>query len=477
MPLGGEAVSRLKVRTRHPVLRGAAAAAAVPGRLRARRRRRRLPGPCRPRRHPGRPVVDGAFNQKPILTRMVVAAAAFVLLAGIGAAAYAGTRHGNESAGDVESNPFTPTGFEALDNVSPKVVTLTWDAMKRVDGYRLYYYHRDTGKFESPDDVGKGSTVNAALPPETYMCFQLTAYRGKFESERTSVSDEACGETEPAGTKEIPAPGVPSPSVSVTPDVDGGAGGGPDPTAARPHRTHRTRQTPTGSPAPGLHRTPPHPAPPHPAANPAPGTTAAPATTAPGTAAPRHPPHPTPHPPGRPRRTAARLHQLRGRGLTRRHRGGTRAHAPAAVRRGWGAGQGAADAELRPEQGGSVGVAAGHGRRHPTGRPVGRLPGWRDGDASGQRVPEGTFDAGRRGRDSCPRPMCRSDVPGRLAPRAGLALRGRDPLSAPLVRTGGRPSHCGRERTMSLRIETGPSSLGFLASNTEAMEILSAVTG
>ena len=114
VPLGGEAISRLKVRTRHPTLRGAA---------------QRLPfqvacepdaaggvaGPVPSRRDPGRPVVDGAFNQKPILTRMVVAVAgARARWPAIGAAAYAVTRHGNESAARRRSNPFTPTGFRGV---------------------------------------------------------------------------------------------------------------------------------------------------------------------------------------------------------------------------------------------------------------------------------------------------------------------------------------------------------------------------
>ena len=49
--------------------------ASVPGRLRAGRARRSRPGRCRRRPTAGRPVVDGAFNQKPILTRMVVVVA------------------------------------------------------------------------------------------------------------------------------------------------------------------------------------------------------------------------------------------------------------------------------------------------------------------------------------------------------------------------------------------------------------------
>ena len=91
VPLGGEAIARLKVRTRHPVLRGTP---------------QRLPFQvvCEPDlpeqaigQHPTmstpeRPVVDGAFNQKPILTRAVVAVAGLVAVAAIAGIAYALTQ-------------------------------------------------------------------------------------------------------------------------------------------------------------------------------------------------------------------------------------------------------------------------------------------------------------------------------------------------------------------------------------------------
>jgi hypothetical protein len=222
IPLGGEVTSRIKVRTRHPVLRGSL---------------QRLPfqiacepdvpagagGPVPATSTTDRPVADGAFNQKPILTRMVVVVAGLVLLAGIGAAAWALTHSGESAGPDANTNPDRPTGFKALDNKSPENVQLVWDEMDGVDGFNVYYIDPVTEKRQAPQEVGDATTVNAALPPDTFMCFALAAQRGGLVG---PLSEPECGETEPAATKDEPAPGAPSPSVTVTPPPAGGGDGG-----------------------------------------------------------------------------------------------------------------------------------------------------------------------------------------------------------------------------------------------------------
>ena len=147
-------------RTRHPVLRGSSSGC-------------RVQIACEPDAPAGaggpvpatsttdRPVADGAFNQKPILTRMVVVVAGVVLLAGIGAAAWALTHSGESAGPDANTNPDRPTGFKALDNKSPENVQLVWDEMDaRGRLQRLLHRPRDR---EATGSAGGGcaTTVNA----------------------------------------------------------------------------------------------------------------------------------------------------------------------------------------------------------------------------------------------------------------------------------------------------------------------------
>ena len=215
VPLGGEVVSRIKVRTRRPTLRG------TPRRLPFQVACEQDPppimtGPAPIGSTPSRPVVDGAFNQKPILTRAVVAVAGLVLLAGIGAVTWALTRPTPTEPADVATNPETPTGFRVAESVSPTEITLIWDEMDGVDGFKLYTVDPDTQAFTT-STIGDATTAVAELPPETRRCFRLAAIRGEFESPQT---EDACSQTEPALTEEVPPTGVPSPSVTVTPSME-----------------------------------------------------------------------------------------------------------------------------------------------------------------------------------------------------------------------------------------------------------------
>ncbi|RYP84172.1 hypothetical protein EKO23_17045 [Nocardioides guangzhouensis] len=225
VPLGGEVVSRIKVRTRHPTLRGAAQrlpfqvtcapddgqAAGGAG-----------PPPVSPA---SAPVVDGAFNQKPILTRLVVAVAVLALVAGIAGVAFLLTRDDETVAADQSTNPATPTGFQALDNLSPTEITLVWDEAKGVDGYRLFAVDPAIGKPGEAVEIAGATTttVNAEVEPDTEMCFRLAAVRGGLPS---NLTDETCSRTEAESTPEVPASEAPSPSATVAPVPGGGGGGG-----------------------------------------------------------------------------------------------------------------------------------------------------------------------------------------------------------------------------------------------------------
>ncbi len=211
IPLGGEAVTRLRVRTRHPTLRGTT---------------QRLPfqvacepdpppqlvGPRPTGSTPGRPVVDGAFNQKPILTRTVVAVAGLVLLAGAGAAAYLLTRPGSTPAAQTQQLD-APSGLQAA--VTPGIVTFTWNAAADVDSYKLVQVapvNNEAPIFDSPVP-GNPALLESKIQVQTAddYCYQLIAVKkGAADS---APSDQACVTT----TLPVDASSGPTESPSIVP--------------------------------------------------------------------------------------------------------------------------------------------------------------------------------------------------------------------------------------------------------------------
>lgn len=244
VPLGSEAVARLKVRTRHPVLRGSdqrlpfqvVCEPEVP---------EALGGPRQPMSTPERPVVDAAFNQKPILTRMVVVVAGLLLLALVAGLVWLLTRPDDPEPEEEVAPPDPPTGLRAVGNTSPTEVVLVWDAMEDVEGYKIFTVNPETEARTAPFAVEDPRANSAAitLPPSTRACFLIVSVRDGVDSEFSE--GEVCDETEAETVEESAPPGAPSPSVTATPDMGtiggggettggGGTGGGETPGADEP---------------------------------------------------------------------------------------------------------------------------------------------------------------------------------------------------------------------------------------------------
>jgi len=248
VPLGGEAVARLKVRTRRPVLRGSNQRLAfqvvcepeVPQELGA-------PRPVMST--PERPVVDGAFNQKPILTRAVVTLAGVLLLAGIGGVAWAMNRE-KPVAAEAVTNPDAPTGVVVEETTSPDTVVVSWKETEDVDSYKLYPTDREAERRGTPLEIDGGATSAEAgnLLPDSEVCFVLVAIRGDKPS---PYSEPACGRTEPAGTVESTPSALPTPEATVTPDM-GSVTETPSPTAPTTGTSSPTDQPTEAADAPPL---------------------------------------------------------------------------------------------------------------------------------------------------------------------------------------------------------------------------------
>jgi hypothetical protein len=235
VPLGGEASARIKARTRHPILRGTAQR--LPFQVVCEPEApQELGGPRVSSSTPERPVVDGAFNQKPILTRMVVAIAGLLLLALIALIVWLIKNNGDspEEGGSTKVVD-APTGVKAA--ALPGIVLLTWDADPSVGKYEILQSKPGSQDKEVTAlyDPQNPNTYLVRLKVETAeeYCYQLRALRadGGRSKESTPVacvttvlppeatpSPSAAPITE-AGPKggEVP---VPTPSPSVSPTVD-----------------------------------------------------------------------------------------------------------------------------------------------------------------------------------------------------------------------------------------------------------------
>jgi hypothetical protein len=204
VPLGGNATARLKVRTRAPTLRGSPArlpfrvvgepdppppAGATPG----------VPDPRQP-------VLDASFNQRPILSRGVVAAAGLVLVGAVAITGFALTLGGSKNSAEDGSGAPPPPVLLAAAPAGPGAVRLAWTLRARIDSYKIVVRDSTGAPFRTVPNIDGAlsvTTVNA-LASATRYCFIMQAFRGKQPS---AESKPKCQTTAKIGPSESPTAG------------------------------------------------------------------------------------------------------------------------------------------------------------------------------------------------------------------------------------------------------------------------------
>ena len=193
VPVGGTATARLRVRPRKPFLRGApvhrpfqvvgesAGSGPPPGAPRSAAARAGVS-------EPGRPVVDGAVLQRPILS------AGVVVLAGLLAAAVAGlivlamksgSVLGATQRGDVA--PEAPAQLTA-DAVSADLIQLRWAATDRATGYQVLEVDDAGNRLNQLAVPGLSTALPAKVDqPLTKMCFRVVALRHAASSQPSAI--------------------------------------------------------------------------------------------------------------------------------------------------------------------------------------------------------------------------------------------------------------------------------------------------
>ena len=243
LPLGVTAHAQLRVRTLKPFLRGSkerlpfqvvaepeSAAPPVPG-----------PGGLPPGTlNPQRTTMDGAFVQRPVLSRWtVIAAIGAVLLVG-GLTAFALTRGNDQQQAELVSGPPQTPALTSATAPDATSVALQWEQQPNISNYKINQLTADgvTTGAVSVDGQLNGFVVKE-LAPQTAYCFQLQAVRG---DQTSGFSEQKCATTTAVPpTSESPQPSSAAPSeaessagpssgavdASTTPTSPGGAGPSP----------------------------------------------------------------------------------------------------------------------------------------------------------------------------------------------------------------------------------------------------------
>lgn len=248
LPVGASTTVRVKVRTRSPQLRGTPAR--LPFTVRAEpagRAASAAPVPVAPGipAVPGLPApdtatVDGAFTQKPILTKGVVFGAGLLLVGAVALTAYALSLRGDDPRTFQELGvPATPE--VSVESAGPEAVRVSWAEIKDVEGYRLFQL--DAQGIVTSEPIPKiapelGAVEVQGLDPGQEYCFTMAAVRGEIQSPQSSPPQCASTEEAVAPTTDAPTDtGTPGETAGGDPSAEeptdtGGEGGGETPTDA-----------------------------------------------------------------------------------------------------------------------------------------------------------------------------------------------------------------------------------------------------
>lgn len=265
VPLGGTATARIKIRTRHPQLRGTAVRRPFQVTCDPLGRSRTVGLPAAINQ-PERPVVDGAFDQRPILTRAAVLVTAMIVAAVVAGATWLViNRPSNADLLSPAGAPEVPklqAVTDSSDRTSP--ILLRWSAVPDVSGYTIREVkENDNAIIPLQGSVNVGPKDTSMVAPTSAPgrhCFQIQAVRTGSPSSEWSAPVCAVGGPRTHGSASASPTGSPS-SSSSSPPPDPGSDSASGPPAGNTSSPTPTSPT-SGASAPTPSATPQSPPPP-----------------------------------------------------------------------------------------------------------------------------------------------------------------------------------------------------------------------
>ncbi|MGY1640634.1 hypothetical protein ACI782_05800 [Geodermatophilus sp. SYSU D00703] len=225
LPVGSAAVAAVRVRSRRPFLRG------TPVRLPFRVVAEPDPPAEQPAAapvvsDPQRPVLDGALDQRPVLSRGTVALGALGLLVVAAAGGIAVTADPAPAQEPVRSAAVPKPEGPSAEPVDANTVTVRWRPFTRPpDSVLVFRIDPDTSDQDPPmteEELSESGSVSestvADLPSDTEVCFELAAVRGDQQSPRTETF---CTRTPPPPASEPSTTAPPQTSGTTTTEPTG----------------------------------------------------------------------------------------------------------------------------------------------------------------------------------------------------------------------------------------------------------------
>lgn len=225
LPVGATGVTRVQVRTRHPTLRGASVRLPFTVTTEPDPPDPRPPTPSAAARGDRQATLNATFEQKAILSRLVVSALALLLLVAAGGSTYALTRP--KQTADLTAATGTPVAPAVTGTgVDQTTVQLTWTGQPAIDRYQLVAILAGKKGQVTEVDGAQEAVRLSGLQPGTEYCYQLAAIRGE---QFGPPSDIVCASTAGAAVSSAPSSDpVTTPATTTAPVT------GPDPTTPAP---------------------------------------------------------------------------------------------------------------------------------------------------------------------------------------------------------------------------------------------------
>lgn len=187
VPVGGSAKARVRIRPVKPFLRGTpqhrpfqilgeSGGSTPTGAPRTPAARAGVP-------EPGRPVLDGALQQVPILSRSAMVLAGLLALGLAGLVAMVFRTSQVQGATTADAAPDTPTGFTVSAPGATMIQTL-WNLSDRAESYEVRQVSQKNGSTLKVNAVAGGATAftDPVKEPLSRRCYTVVAVRGGSKS-------------------------------------------------------------------------------------------------------------------------------------------------------------------------------------------------------------------------------------------------------------------------------------------------------